>query len=199
MPATAVALVVDAHPGGALRLTPTTAAAGASVGPLDVSAWPELDVTSYGTPASTPFGAGGRFDRDFTMVLDRGLSLAGGRPLYAYTVGGHAFPSIPTQVVRAGDLVRMTVVNRSGDTHPWHLHGHTVLVLSRDGRPVTGSPLWLATFDVRPGEVWQVAFRAGNPGMWMNHCHNLTHADQGMALHLAYEGVTSPFHGPHGG
>jgi len=24
--------------------------------------------------------------------------------------------------------------------------------------------------------------------MWMNHCHNLDHADQGMALHLAYVG-----------
>jgi hypothetical protein len=34
----------------------------------------------------------------------------------------------------------------------------------------------------------------------MNHCHNLSHADQGMALHLAYEGVTSSFHGgAHGG
>ncbi|WP_281178521.1 multicopper oxidase domain-containing protein [Streptosporangium amethystogenes] len=55
------------------------------------------------------------------------------------------------------------------------------------------------TFDVRPGEVWEVAFRAANPGVWMNHCHNLAHADQGMALHLRYEGVTSPFHGGHGG
>ncbi|HZM84900.1 MAG TPA: multicopper oxidase domain-containing protein [Candidatus Limnocylindrales bacterium] len=63
-----------------------------------------------------------------------------------------------------------------------------VLVLSKDGRPVTGSPLWLDTFDVRPGEVWRVALRADNPGMWMNHCHNLDHADQGMALHLAYVG-----------
>jgi hypothetical protein len=33
----------------------------------------------------------------------------------------------------------------------------------------------------------------------MNHCHNLAHADQGMVLHLAYEGVVSPYHGAHGG
>jgi FtsP/CotA-like multicopper oxidase with cupredoxin domain len=95
--------------------------------------------------------------------------------------------------VRQGDLVRFTIVNRSQDIHPWHLHGH--LVLSRDGEAPTGSPLWLDTFDVRPGEVWQVAFRADNPGLWMNHCHNLAHADQGMALHLAYVGVVSPYHG----
>ncbi|GII29283.1 multicopper oxidase family protein [Planotetraspora mira] len=165
----------------------------------DTTGWPDLDLTTYGTPATTPITAADTFDRRFTLVLDRGLSLAGGRPMYAYTVNGHAFPSIPTEVVSTGDLVRLTVVNRSRDIHPWHLHGHRVLVLSRDGRAPTGSPLWLDTFDLQPGEVWEVAFRATNPGLWMNHCHNLVHADQGMALHLAYEGVTTPFHGAHGG
>ncbi|GII58398.1 hypothetical protein Pth03_67870 [Planotetraspora thailandica] len=165
----------------------------------DTAGWPDLDLLRYGTAAPAPISGSSRFDRDFTLVLDRGLALSGGRPMYAYTVGGHAFPSIPTEMVSSGDLVRLTVVNRSRDIHPWHLHGHRVLVLSRDGRSPSGSPLWLDTFDVRPGEVWQVAFRATNPGLWMNHCHNLVHADEGMALHLAYEGVTTPFHGAHGG
>ncbi|MBX6357218.1 MAG: multicopper oxidase domain-containing protein, partial [Micromonosporaceae bacterium] len=44
-----------------------------------------------------------------------------------------------------------------------------------------------------------VAFRADNPGLWMNHCHNLRHAAAGMALHLEYEEVSTPFHGSHGG
>ncbi|GAA4570068.1 multicopper oxidase family protein [Planotetraspora kaengkrachanensis] len=179
-----------------VRLTRQASAAAATE---DTKSWPDLDLTTYGTPAATPFTAADTFDRRFTLVLDRGLSLAGGRPLYAYTVNGHAFPSIPTEIVSEGDLVLLTVVNRSRDIHPWHLHGHRVLVLSRDGRAPTGSPLWLDTFDLQPGEVWTVAFRATNPGLWMNHCHNLIHADQGMALHLAYEGVTTPFHGAHGG
>jgi FtsP/CotA-like multicopper oxidase with cupredoxin domain len=161
--------------------------------------WPELDLTRYGKPAATPFSARSRFDRRFTIVLDRGLAMSGGLPRYAYTVNGRAFPRVPTELVKDGDLVRMTVVNRGFVTHPWHLHGHRVLVLSKNGRAPTGSPLWLDTFDVRPGEVWRVAFRAGNPGLWMNHCHNLAHAAQGMALHLAYEGITTPFHGGHGG
>src|SRR5260370_1318650 len=38
-----------------------------------------------------------------------------------------------------------------------------------------------------------------DPGLWMNHCHNLSHADRGMVLHLAYTGITTPFHGAHGG
>ena len=189
MPSTPVALVAAGHTDRGLRLLPN---AGASASAVDPRSWPEFDPLTYGAPAPTGLT---RVDRDLTLVLDRGLS--GLR--YAYTVNGRAYPSIPTQVVREGEVVRLTVVNRDRDPHPWHLHGHRVLVLRRDGHAPIGSPLWMDTFDVRPGEVWQVAFRADNPGVWMNHCHNLAHADQGMALHLAYSGYVTPFHGGHGG
>ena len=118
-----------------------------------------------------------------------------GTPTYAHTVNGRGHPSIPDQLVAEGDLVRFTVVNRSLETHPWHLHGHSVLVLARYGQAPSGSPLWLDTFDVQPGEVWDVGFVASNPGMWMNHCHNLPHAEQGMMLRLVYDGITTPFDG----
>ena len=39
----------------------------------------------------------------------------------------------------------------------------------------------------------EVAFRANNPGIWMDHCHNLSHAAAGLTMHLAYMGVTTPF------
>lgn len=174
MPGTPVALHVDDEP--SLRLNGETT--------VETAGWSELDLFSYGTPAATPFGPGSRFDRDFTLVLDRGLAMVEGAPMFAHTVNGLGYPNIPEQVVREGELVRFTVVNRGIDTHPWHLHGHRVLVLG-----TRGSPIWLDTFDVQPGQVWQVAFRASNPGVWMNHCHNLDHAEQGMALHLSYEGV----------
>jgi FtsP/CotA-like multicopper oxidase with cupredoxin domain len=188
MPAGAVALLVDDDP---TRATLRIAGDAAAVDPVvDTVGWPELDLLSYGTPAPTPFGPDSSFDRDFTLVLDRGLALVDGVPRFAQTVNGLGYPNIPDQRVREGDLVRVTVINRSIETHPWHLHGHRVLVLG-----TTGSPLWLDTFDVRPGEVWRVAFRADNPGIWMNHCHNLDHAREGMVLHLSYEGVGSPHAG----
>ncbi|WP_422735380.1 multicopper oxidase family protein [Micromonospora sp. WMMD729] len=171
-PATPVALHVDGR-----RVYSTGAGSTATDG------WPVLDPLSYGRPAPAPWS---RFDRDFTLVLDRGLDLRGLLPRYAHTVNGAADPDIPPQVVRRDDVVRFTIVNRSQVVHPWHLHGHHVLVLARDRRPATGSPLWLDSFDVRPGEVWEVAFRADNPGVWANHCHNLGHADAGMMLHLVY-------------
>ncbi|MFI6067156.1 multicopper oxidase family protein [Micromonospora sp. NPDC051227] len=171
-PATPVALFVDGR-------------AVYSTGPVSTAtgAWPVLDPLGYGVTAPVPWS---RFDKTFTLVLDRGLDLRGLLPRYAHTVNGAADPDIPPQVVRLGDVVRFTIVNRSQIVHPWHLHGHHVLVLARDGEPATGSPLWLDSFDVRPGEVWEVAFRADNPGMWANHCHNLAHADAGMTLHLMY-------------
>ncbi|MEW1588918.1 multicopper oxidase family protein [Micromonospora vinacea] len=156
-----------------------------STGPVSTAtgAWPVLDPLGYGASEAVPWS---RFDKTFTLVLDRGLDLRNLLPRYAHTVNGAAAPDIPPQVVRLGDVVLFTIVNRSQIVHPWHLHGHHVLVLARDGEPAAGSPLWLDSFDVRPGEVWKVAFRADNPGMWANHCHNLAHADAGMTLHLMY-------------
>jgi FtsP/CotA-like multicopper oxidase with cupredoxin domain len=171
-PATPVALQVD---GRAVWSTGEVSAATAG--------WPALDPLTYGAPAPPPWS---HYDRDFTLVLDRGLDLHGLLPRYAHTVDGAAYPDIPTEIVHLGDTVKFTIVNRSMVVHPWHLHGHRVLVLSRNGKAATGSPLWLDSFDVRPGDVWEVTFKADNPGVWVNHCHNLAHADAGMMLHLMY-------------
>ncbi len=199
MPDAPVALVLDNDHTGGLLLRPDDRA-GTTIEDTaveDAFGWPELDLMRYGTRAAVPFAAGNRADRHFTMVLDRSVAMVDGRPAYAQTVNGRGHPSIPDQAVTEGDLVRFTVVNRSLETHPWHLHGHPVLVLSRNGTPSSGSPLWMDTFDVRPGEVWEVAFKATNLGIWMNHCHNLPHAHEGMMLRLCYDGVTTPFHGSH--
>jgi FtsP/CotA-like multicopper oxidase with cupredoxin domain len=195
MPDTPVALVVDDDRDTGVLLRPD-GDADAEPRTEDTSDWPELDLLDYGTPARVPFDPD-TADRHFTLVLDRALAMVDGRPAYAQTVNGQGHPSIPDLLVAEGDLVRFKVVNRSLVTHPWHLHGHPVLVLSRDGRSASGSPLWVDTFEVRAGEVWEVAFRADNPGIWMNHCHNLPHAEQGMMLRLAYAGVTTPFGDAH--
>ena len=172
-PEAAVALSVDG------RQVWSTGSVTASPG-----GWPALDPLTYGASAPPPWSS---YDRSFTLVLDRGLDLHGLLPRYAHTVNGAADPDIPPEIVHLGDRVKFTIVNRSAVVHPWHLHGHHVLVLSRNGKPSTGSPLWLDSFDVRPGDVWVVSFPADNPGMWANHCHNLSHAAAGMMLHLMYE------------
>ena len=66
-------------------------------------------------------------------------------------------------------------------------------MLSRNGKDVTGSPWWFDSLEVQKGETFEIAFVADNPGIWMDHCHNLKHAAQGMVTHLMYEGVTTPY------
>ena len=153
-----------------------------------------LDPLAYGAPAPAPFDEGTVFDREFVMVLDQiYFGHYNGQPNTLWAINGEVFPHTPTFAVEEGDLVKTRIVNRSLVYHPMHLHGHHVFVLSRNGKPYSGSPLWLDTVLVEPGETWEVAFRADNPGIWMDHCHVLEHAAWGMAMHLVYANVTTPY------
>lgn len=152
-----------------------------------------FDPTHYGTPTDTPFDANSAFDRHFTLVLDNKLGYYNGQFGFLYTMNGEVFPNTPMFMVREGELIKTTIANRGSVDHPMHLHGHHMLVLSRNGEAADGSPWWSDTLDVLPGETYEVAFRADNPGIWMDHCHNLTHAAVGMSMHLMYEGVDTPY------
>ncbi|GII85226.1 hypothetical protein Ssi03_32160 [Sphaerisporangium siamense] len=151
-----------------------------------------LDLLSYGKPAPIGFDPA-KADRRFTYDIGRRPGFLDGRPGVWWTVNGHMYPDVPMFVVAEGDVVRMRVSNHSGETHPMHLHGHHAVVLARDGVPATGAPWWVDSLEVGNGESYDIAFVADNPGIWMDHCHNLPHATEGLVAHLMYEGVTTPF------
>jgi hypothetical protein len=112
--------------------------------------------------------------------------------VWRWRINGKTSPHVPPIVVREGQLIKLTLVNRWFEPHPIHPHGHRMLVLSRNGQPATGSP-WLSdTLNVGPGETYEVAMKADNPGVWMD-CHNLLHAVSGMVLHLMYDNVTTAY------
>ena len=96
-------------------------------------------------------------------------------------------------VVEEGEVIVMRIENHSRSAHPMHLHGHHAVVLSRNGEKATGSPWWVDSLDVANGDSYDVAFLADNPGIWMDHCHNLPHAAQGLVAHLMYAGLSTPF------
>mgnify|MGYP003893018717 CR=1 FL=1 len=167
---------------------------GLAEAPQDLPAGgPFFDPASYGSPQPVPFDRNSRFDREFVIDMHNSIGFYNGRFGLLLAMNGEVFPNIPTLMVREGELVKVTFINRTAIDHPMHLHGHHMLVLSRNGKPVTGSPWWTDTLDVEPGEIYEVGFQANNPGLWMDHCHNLEHAAAGMAMHLAYEGVTTPY------
>jgi FtsP/CotA-like multicopper oxidase with cupredoxin domain len=187
MPPTAVRLAIrDTH--AALLLS--------ADGTGDVAAVPtgaEFDPANYGRPARTTLGSSSRFDRRFRFVIGRKPGFFDGRPGLQWTINGHIYPDMPVFVVQRGELVKVEIVNNTSAVHPMHLHGHHMLVLSRNGRAVSGSPWWSDTLEVEPHQRYEVAFRADNPGIWMDHCHNLKHAAAGLTMHLAYVGVATPF------
>ncbi|MEV4110690.1 multicopper oxidase family protein [Nonomuraea sp. NPDC049695] len=151
-----------------------------------------LDLLTYGTPARLGFDPG-RPDRRFEYDMGRRPAFLDGVPGLWWTINGHLYPDVPMFHVAEGDVVRMRIANNSGEPHPMHLHGHHAVVLSRDGVPATGSPWWVDSLEVAAGESYEIAFVADNPGVWMDHCHNLPHASQGLVTHLMYEGVTTRF------
>ena len=153
----------------------------------------EFDPLAYGSPAAAPFSATTAFDRRFALTISRKPGFFDGRPGRQWAINGGIYPDVPVFVVEEGDLVEVTIVNDTNVVHPMHLHGHHVLVLSRDGVPASGSPWWSDTLNVSPGESYVVAFRADNPGIWMDHCHNLPHAAEGLTMHVTYAGVSTPF------
>jgi FtsP/CotA-like multicopper oxidase with cupredoxin domain len=172
----------------------TVIALGAATAEGAVPAQPtsQLDLLSYGEPTDPGLDVG-HPDRRFEYSIGRRLGFLDGRPGRWWTINGHLYPDVPMFYVEQGDVAVVHLDNHSGETHPMHLHGHRALVLSRDGKPSTGSPWWVDSLEVRSGQEFEIAFLADNPGIWMDHCHNLPHATEGLVAHLMYGGVRSSY------
>lgn len=126
-------------------------------------------------PADAPVGPP---TRQVEMVLE------GGMMPYRWTIDGRSWADCRPVQARAGDVLAMTMVNRSGMAHPMHLHGHHFRVTAIDGRPVSG--LLRDTVQVVPGSAVTIAVTADNPGRWLFHCHSLYHMATGMMTELVY-------------
>jgi FtsP/CotA-like multicopper oxidase with cupredoxin domain len=157
--------------------------------PSEAPSGPVFDPGTRGQTA--PLLQGAHFDRTFDLTISRKPGFINGRPGLHWALNGKLYPRVPMFEVAKGDLVRINLNNDSGSVHPMHLHGHHLLVLTRDGKAVT--PWSTDTLLMLPHERYSVAFRANNPGLWMLHCHNLGHAADGLTMHLMYAGVTTPY------
>lgn len=145
---------------------------------------PDFDLEEYGSMSASAFSLDQNFDENVTMNLN--TVMRNGEMVY--TINGKVFPDTDTIKVKKGDKVKVTFVNQSKmDDHPMHLHGHFFQVLSKNGKPVQGSPIMKDTLNVKPGETYEVAFTADNPGEWMFHCHDLHHASAGMVTDVMYD------------
>lgn len=151
---------------------------------------PVVDMTSYGKQKLGEFTLDQKYDVEYTMNLGTAMGKNG----MIYTINGKTYPETAPINVKKGDLIKVKLVNDSPtDLHPMHLHGHFFQVLSKNGKPITGSPLIKDTLNLKPGEEYVVAFKADNPGNWMFHCHDLHHASAGMVTVVKYKDYKSNY------
>lgn len=147
-----------------------------------------FDPTTYGVGVNNLLTHVQKFDRKFITIMGNRMGFYNGKLNYLWTINGEVYPHTPTFVVKKGEKVKMTFVNRSLSEHPMHLHGHHMTVLKKNGKKVK-TPWLTDTLNVQVGESYEVAILTDNPGMWMDHCHNLDHAAVGMIMHLMYDNV----------
>ncbi|GCE28827.1 hypothetical protein KDA_43110 [Dictyobacter alpinus] len=153
-----------------------------------------FDFAHYGQPLPEKITPQSHFDITYTISLGTTIGFSNGRPGPVFTLNGKAFPDTPNLLVKPGQLVRLRFENGANNgIHPMHLHGHTFTLLTKNGHALTGSPIHLDTISLHPGESYEVAFYADNPGLWMIHCHNLFHANHGMDMMLVYPNISTPY------
>ena len=90
-------------------------------------------------------------------------------PTY-FTLNGKSFPATETIKVKRGQRVLFRLIGAGQFVHPMHLHGTDFAVVAKDGHPLA-TPYKADVVQVAPGERYDIAFTATEPGKWAFHCH----------------------------
>jgi FtsP/CotA-like multicopper oxidase with cupredoxin domain len=93
------------------------------------------------------------------------------------SLNGKSFPATQPYVGKVGDWVVAHYFNEGLQIHPMHQHQFPQLIFAKDGIPLD-NPYWADTVAVAPGERYSVLFLLEDPGVWVWHCHILTHVER---------------------
>ena len=93
-------------------------------------------------------------------------------------INGKTAPAIPDVHVRRGERILFRMVNTGNMVHPMHVHGMHWQVVATDGFDLP-APYRKDTLPLNAGERYDAILTADNPGIWMIHCHNLIHTEDG--------------------
>jgi CopA family copper-resistance protein len=123
---------------------------------------------------------------DELPVREIRLTLDGDMERYVWFLNNRPLSESDVIPIRAGEVVRFIMINRTMMHHPMHLHGHFFRVINQHG---DYAPL-KHTVDVAPMSTTVIEFKANEVGDWFFHCHLLYHMMSGMARVVHYEGYT---------
>jgi len=104
------------------------------------------------------------------------LHLTGNMERYMWSFDGVKFSDAKPIHFRAGERLRVVLVNDTMMNHPIHLHG----MWSELEQPGGGFQVRKHTVNVQPAQRVAYAVTADAPGRWAYHCHMLYHMEAGM-------------------
>ena len=108
--------------------------------------------------------------REIPMVLnDAGV--------IGFSLNAKSFPATEPYVFTEGNWFVAHYYNEGLMSHPMHLHQFPQLVFAKDGIPLD-QPYYADTINVAPGERYSMLVNTDTPGVWVWHCHILTHVER---------------------
>jgi FtsP/CotA-like multicopper oxidase with cupredoxin domain len=123
-----------------------------------------------------------------SVAVTRDMVLAGNDG--SFTIAGQRMTTVSMDMskmmqVRLGDTEIWNLINRTRDTHAFHVHDVQFQILDRTSGALAANELGLKdTVVVRPGETTRIIMRftdfADAMTPYMFHCHILDHEDEGM-------------------
>ncbi|MCU0426702.1 MAG: multicopper oxidase domain-containing protein [Candidatus Kapabacteria bacterium] len=133
--------------------------------------------------------------RTFTLNMEM-MSLEGGSSPHGAMSGGEMMRHTINGKLFAMERVDETVAfgttevwefqNKGDEPHPMHVHGTQFQVVSRSSGALTPVDMgWKDTVLVNPSETVRIVLRFEKyRGLYLVHCHNLEHEDDGMMLNF---------------
>lgn len=139
-----------------------------------------------------------KLDEQVVFMAERGFNATGNAPYMI--MNGHGMPGgeraleeafhhggidavkaalgtvVPVLHGKVGVPTRISVVNIGDMVHSFHIHGMTAYSLEHDH----GSPVPAQVVGLVPGEADRIVVTPTQPGIWLFHCHVVSHADAGM-------------------
>ncbi len=120
-------------------------------------------------------------DRDFVFTLQSWFWESEGSPIVVFpgklnkefnvhTMNGKTRDAASEPTIRVGEKVRLRLYNVGNLFHSMHEHGFDLTVESQNGHRKS-APYEVTTFDMGPGNFFEVTFVASKPGKWLFHCH----------------------------
>jgi FtsP/CotA-like multicopper oxidase with cupredoxin domain len=123
----------------------------------------------YGAIVVEPASSPKTYEHDFVLVLGQtqgpSKNPGQGRSTF-FTINGKSAPSIPPIEVRAGERVRLRIVNAAATACPLYLSGHHFEVIAVNGADAFEPHVTRDTICLMPGDRYDVELTANNPGVW---------------------------------